>query len=92
MANRITLRSCSSKRVNNHMEVNDWPIQSGSDDENTTKALKAEVIHSRRLFIGIWFIFYFKMNLKFGGTFSHCLCLFFNVLEVRIKTTRCNGH
>jgi len=50
MANRITLRSCSSKGVNNQMEVNDRPIQSGGDDENTTKDLKAEVLHSRWLF------------------------------------------
>ena len=50
MANRITLHSCSSKGVNNQMEVNDRPIQSGGDDENTTKALKAEVLHSRWLF------------------------------------------
>jgi len=32
------------------MEVNDRPIQSGGDDENTTKALKAEVLHSQWLF------------------------------------------
>ena len=80
------------KGVNNHMEVNDRPIQSGSDDENTTKASKAEVLLSRRLFTGIWFIFYFKMSLNSGGTFAHCLCLFFNELEVRIKIARSNGH
>ena len=34
------------------MEVNDRPIQSGGDDENMTKASKAEVIHSRWLFTG----------------------------------------
>jgi len=70
------------------MEVNDRPIQSGSDDENTTKALKAEVLHSRRLFTGIWFIFHSKMSLNSGGTFAHCLCLFFNELEFCVKTTR----
>ena len=32
------------------MEVNDRPIQSGGDAENTTKDLKAEVLHSRWLF------------------------------------------
>ena len=83
----ITLRSCSSKWVNNQMEVNDRPIQSGGDDENTTKALKAEVIHSRWLFTRIWFIFYFKMSLNSGGTYAHCLCLFFNELEVCVKTS-----
>jgi len=50
MANRITLRSCSSKGENNQMEMNDRPMQSGGDGENTTKALKAEVLHSRWLF------------------------------------------
>jgi len=50
MANMITLRSCSSKGVNNQMEVNDEPMQSGGDDENTTKALNAEILHSRWLF------------------------------------------
>jgi len=42
MANRITLRSYSSKGVKNQMEVNDQPKQSGGDDENTTKASEAD--------------------------------------------------
>ena len=42
MANRITLRRCSSKGVNNQVEVNDRPIQRGGDDENTTKASKSD--------------------------------------------------
>ena len=86
MANRITLRSCSSKGVNNQMEVNDRPIQSGGDDENTTKASKAEdntftmVIYRK--------LVHFLMSLNSGGTFAHCLCLFFNELELRVKTAR----
>jgi len=32
------------------MEVNDQPMQSGGDGENTTKDLKAEVLHSQWLF------------------------------------------
>ena len=50
MASEITLRSCSSKWVNNQMEVNDRPMKSGGDGANTTKALMAEVLHSRWLF------------------------------------------
>ena len=65
MASGITLRSCSSKGVNTQMEVNDWPIQSGGDDENTTRALKAEVLHSR------WFLpeigSFFFIELKHRG-------------------------
>ena len=45
------------------MEVNDRPIQSGGDDENTTKALKAEVLHSRWLFTG-----------KVGSFFNELKC------------------
>ena len=84
MANNITLQSCSSKRANNQMEVNDRPIKSGGDDENTTKASKADdnaftmVIHQK--------LVHFLMSLNSGGTFSHCLCLFFNELEFRVKT------
>ena len=86
MANRITLRSCSSKRVNNQMEVNDQPIQSGGYDENTTKASKVDdntftkVIYRKMV--------HFLMSLNSGGTFSHCLCLFFNKLEFYVKTAR----
>jgi len=28
------------------------------------------------------------MSLNSGGTFAHCLCLFFNELEFRVKTAR----
>ena len=90
MANRITLRSCSSKRVKNQMEVNDRPKESGGDDDNTTKASKADgntfkmVIYREMV--------YFLMSLNSGGTFSHCLCLFFNELEFRVKIARYNGH
>ena len=40
----ITLRSCCSKWVNSHMEVNDRPMKSGGDGANTTKALMADDI------------------------------------------------
>ena len=90
MANRITLLNCSSKGVNNQVEVNDRLIQSGGDDENTTKASKADdnaftmVIYRK--------LVHFLMSLNSGGTFSHYLCLFFNELEFRVKTARYNGH
>ena len=74
------------KGVNNQMEVNDRPIQSGGDDENTTKASKADdntftmVIYQK--------LVHFLMSLNSGGTCAHCLCLFFNEHEVRAKTAR----
>jgi hypothetical protein len=86
MANRITLRSCSSKGVNNQMEVNDRLKKSGGDDENTTKASKADdnaftmVIYRK--------LVHFLMSLNSGGTFAHCLGLFFNELELCIKTAQ----
>jgi len=40
MANGITLHSCSSKGVNNQMEVNDRLKKSGGDGKNTTRAQK----------------------------------------------------
>jgi len=67
------------------MEVNDQPIRSGGDDENKTKASKANdkafmmIIYQR--------LVHFLMSLNSGETFSHCLCLFFNELEFRVKTT-----
>ena len=39
----ITLRSCSSKWVNNHMEVNDRPMEKWRWWAKTTKALMAVV-------------------------------------------------
>ena len=66
--------------------MNDRPIQSRSDDENTTKASKADdntfmmVIYRK--------LVHFLMSLNSGGTFSHFLCLFFNELEFHVKTTR----
>ena len=86
MANRITLRNGSSKRVNNQMGVNDRPIQSRGDNEKTTKASKANdntfmmVIYRK--------LVHFLMRLNSGGTFAHCLCLFFNELEFYVKTYR----
>ena len=86
MANRITLRSCSSKVVNNRMEVNDRPKQSGGDDENMTRASKADQ-NTFTMVIYRKFV-HFLMSLNSGGTFSHFLCLFFNEHEFRVKTTR----
>ena len=74
------------KGVNNLMEANDRPKQSGGDDENTTKASKADgntftiVIYQKMV--------HFLMSLNSGGTFAHCLCLFFNELEFCVKTAR----
>ena len=86
MANRITHRSCSSKGVNNQMEVNDWLKQSGGDGKNTTRAQKTDD-NSFTMVIYRGLV-HFLMSLNSGGTFAHCLCLFFNELEFRIKTTR----
>jgi len=84
MVNRITLRSYSSKGVNNQMEVNDRPMQSGGDDENMTKALKTEILHSRWLFTCSFF-----NELKRGE--KHLIMTyvyFFNELELCAKTGR----
>ena len=68
------------------MEVNDRPIKSGGDDKNTTKASKA----NNNTFMMVIYrkLVHFLMSLKFGGTFAHFLCLFFNKLEFHIKTAR----
>ena len=82
----ITLRSCSSKWVNNQMEVNDRPIQSGGEWLEHDQGFKGwsttftMVIYQK--------LVHFLMSLNSGGTCAHCLCLFFNEHEVRIKTAR----
>ena len=68
------------------MGVNDQPIQSGGDDENMTKASKAD--DNTFMMVIYWKLVPFLMSLNSGGTFSHCLCLFFNELEFRVKTAR----
>ena len=68
------------------MEVNDWPIQSGGDDENTTKASKAD--DNAFTMVIYWKLVNFLMSLNSGGTFSHCLYLIFNELELHMKTAR----
>jgi len=76
------------KWVNNQMEVNEMPKQSGGDDENMTKASKAD----GNTFIMVIYrkMVHFLMSLNYGGTFSQCLCLFFNELEFHVKTARSN--
>lgn len=86
MDNRITLRSYSSKWVNNQMEVNDRPKHNGGDDENTIKASEADdnaftmVIYRK--------LVHFLMSLNSGGNIFSLLMLIFNELELHVKTAR----
>ena len=57
VANRINLRSCSSKGVNNQMEAYDRLKKSGGDSKHMTKAQKLIIIGSQWLFTGGGFIF-----------------------------------
>jgi len=57
VANRITRCSCSSKGVNNQMEVNDRKKHSGGDGKNMTKTRKLMIMHSQWLFSEDGFIF-----------------------------------
>ena len=57
VADRITRRSCSSKGVNNQMEVYDRLKKSGGDGKNTTKAQNLIIMRSQRLFTEGGFIF-----------------------------------
>ena len=87
MANMITLRSCSSKWVNNQMEVNDRPMQKWRWWCKTHPRLfEAEKI----IFTTVFYrrLVHFLMSLNSGGTCAHCLYLFFNEHEVHIKTAR----
>ena len=74
MAKRITHRECSSKGVNNQMEAYYRLKRSGGDDENTTKAKKADdnaftmVIYRGSV--------HFLMSLNSGGNI--CSLLMFN--------------
>lgn len=83
------------------MEVNDRPIQSGGDDENMTKDLKAEVVHSWWLFTCSFFnelkhgekhflmtYVYFLMSLNYVLKLLEA-GLFFNELEPCGNTARC---
>ena len=86
MASEITLRSCSSKWVNNQMEVNDWPMKKwrwwckhdqGFNGWSTTFTM---VIYQG--------IVHFLTSLNAGGNICSILCLFFNEHELCAKTAR----
>ena len=85
MASEITLRSCSSKWVNNQMEVNDRPMKSGGDGANTTKALMADNVTFTVVIYRRVVHFLTSLNAE-----KHCsiLCLFFNEHELCAKTAR----
>jgi hypothetical protein len=85
MASEITLRSCSSKWVNNHMEVNDRPNErSGGDGANTTKALiwLKGYIHNGYLPV------HFLMSLNAGGNICSSYVYFLTSMNSAFKTAR----
>ena len=62
MASEITLRSCSSKWVNNHMEVNDWPNGMEVAGANTTKAFMANKFTITMVIYRYWVHFLKSLN------------------------------
>jgi hypothetical protein len=70
------------------MEVNDRPNEMEVAGANTTKAFMANKFTITMVIYRNRFIFYLKMSLNSGGNIAHCLYLFFNEHEDRVKTAR----
>ena len=70
------------------MEVYDQLKQSGGDGKNTTRAQKLMIMHSQCYLPEVGSFF---SELKLWGTFSHCLGLIFNELELHTKNA-CSYH
>ena len=83
---RSLFAAVPQKGVNNQMEVNYRPIQSGGDDENTTKAFKGwsttftMVIYRE--------IVHFLTSLNAGRNICSWLMFIFSELELCAKTAR----
>ena len=56
--------------------------------QNTTKAFMVDKFTITSVIYRDRFIFYLKMSLNSGGNIAHCLYLFFNEHEDRVKTAR----